>query len=518
VDRSVLKKIIAILLVVPFLGPGLLAAQAPAAQTPPTVQGTPGGQTILLSLDEALRIATGESETVWVARGGVMRAVGTEMSSRSALFPQVSGTASYTRTLRSQYSGLFGSSGNGGDNGGLSNLPFGRLNQYSLGLSLSQLVFDGGQTVARLRANQARRRSAEIDVDAARAEALLDVTSSYFDALLAERLVTIAEASLAQQEEILRQTDVAFKVGDKSEFELLQARVSRDNQLPLLIQNRSRRTEAYLRLKQLLNVPLEDDLRLTTALEDLPARFAQTSDLSADARAPVRQAAEEVTANEALLRSAQGERWPSISISSFYNPVAYPNNVLPTYNDFRENWTVSVNLSVPLLTWGRLAGDELAARGGLSQARARLKQTREAAELDVRTAQLDLADAQAVLKSNQATVEAARRGYEIAQVRFREGLSSQIELQNARLQAEQAEVNQAQALRNVQVARARLALIRDLPLTTGGSQAAAQASGASTGAASSGSSFQTSQPSVTTGAPSTSTGTGQPNGPGGSFQ
>lgn len=498
---------------------------APASPALPTVQGTPGQKTILLSLDEALRIAAGESETVWVAEGGVMRAVGTEMSSRSALFPQVSGTASYTRTLRSQFDGLFNTAGSS-QSGGLSNLPFGQKNQYSLGLSLSQLVFDGGQTVGRLRANEARRRSAEIDVDAARAEALLDTTSSYFDALLAERLVAIAEASLGQQEELLRQTDVAFKVGDKSEFDLLQARVSRDNQLPLLIQNRSRRTEAYLRLKQLLNVPLEDELRLTTPLEELPPRFAQVADLSADARAPVRQAAEEVNANQSLLASARGERWPSISVSSFYNPVAYPANAFPTYNDFRENWTVSVNLSVPILTWGRLTGDELAARGGLSQAKARLKQTREAAELDVRTAQLDLADAQAVLKSNQSTVEAAKRGYEIAQVRFREGLSSQIELQNSRLQFEQAEVNQAQALRNVQVARARLALIRDLPLATAGSQAAAQASGANTGAASGASGAtstnpaQTSQPGVTTtGVPSGGTGgTGQPNGPGGTLQ
>jgi len=81
--------------------------------------------------------------------------------------------------------------------------------------------------------------------------------------------VEIAEASLAQQDEILRQTDVAFKVGDKSEFEQLQARVSRDNQMPAVLQNRSRRLEAYLRLKQLLNVPLADEVRLTTALDDL---------------------------------------------------------------------------------------------------------------------------------------------------------------------------------------------------------------------------------------------------------
>jgi outer membrane protein TolC len=493
VDRAALRQITSSLLIVAAWAGGEILA----AQTPPTVQGASNGKVIMLSLEDALRIGSGESETVWVAEAGVMRAVGTEIVSRSGLFPQLSGTADYTRTLRSQFQGLFDnvSSGQGG---GVQNLPFGRTNQYTLALNLSQFVFDGGQTVSRLRASRSRRRSAEINVDAQRAETLLDVTSAYFDALLSDQLVVIAEASLAQQEELLRQTTVAFQVGDKSEFEQLQARVSRDNQVPQVLQSRSRRQEAYLRLKQLLNVPLEDDVHLTTPLEELPARFATPADLSADARAPVRQAQEEVQANQSLLAGARAERWPTISVSSRYSPVAYPANGFPQYGDFREDWTVSVNLSIPILTGGRIVGDQLVARGNLSEAQARLKQTREAAELDVRTSQLDLSDAQAILQSSQSTVEQARRGYEIAQIRFREGISSQIELQNARLLFEQAEVNRAQALRNVQVARARLALIRDLPLTTAGSQATAQLSGASTGAAASGQPAQTSQPTTGT--------------------
>ena len=505
-------------IVVALTGTGSGVAQTPLPDmSAPSVQDAGAPKVVLLSLEDALRIGSGESETVWVAEAGVMRAVGSEIVSRSGLFPQVSGTASYTRTLRSQFSGLFSSGGGDGTGGGAQDLPFGRTNQYSLGLALSQYIFDGGQTVARLRASRARRRSSEISVDAARAETLLDVTSSYFDALLTERLVTIAEASLAQQEEILRQTTVAFQVGDKSEFEQLQARVSRDNQLPLVLQNRSRRQEAYLRLKQLLNVPLADEVHLTTPLEELPARFATPSDLAADARAPVRQAEEEVNANESLLTGARAERWPSISFNSRYSPVAYPANGLPEFGDFREDWTVTLNLSIPIFTGGRITGDQLVARGNLSEARARLKQTREAAELDVRTSQLDLADAEALLRSNESTVEQARRGYEIAQIRFREGISSQIELQNSRLLFEQAEVNRAQALRNVQVARARLALIRDLPLN--GGQSTAQAGTGATGTTFGGST-QTTQPNQTTGAPSAAGGTtipGQP-GPGGSFQ
>src|SRR6185295_18652613 len=112
---------------------GLLAAQTPPpVQPPPSVQDAGGPKVVLLSLEDALRIGSGESETVWVAEAGVMRSVGSEIVSRSGLYPQVSGTASYIRTLRSQYDGLF-SSGSGSGSG-VQDLPFGRTNQYSLGL------------------------------------------------------------------------------------------------------------------------------------------------------------------------------------------------------------------------------------------------------------------------------------------------------------------------------------------------------------------------------------------------
>jgi outer membrane protein len=442
---------------------GQCAAWAqPPAPAPAPVSPAAGHKTVLLSIDDALRIGSGESEAVWVAEAGVMRAVGTEMTTRSTLFPQLSGSGAYIRTLRSQFGNIKIPAGPGGMT---ETLPFGQKNEYSLGLNFSQLVFDG-QTLPRTQASQSRRRSAEINADSARAEALLDVAGAYYDALLGERLVTIAEASLAQQDEILRQTTVAEQVGDKSEFELLQARVSRDNQLPQVLQSRNQRQVSYLRLKQLLNLPLTDELQLTSRLEELPARFAAPADASTDARAPVRQAQEEVTANQSLLTAAKGERWPTVSLGSAYNPVAYPSG-LPTYGDFLTNWTVTLSVSVPILSGGRLAGDELVARGNLSTARAQLQQTRKAAELDVETSRLNLANAEAIQKSNESTVESARRGYEIAQLRYREGLGSQIELQNARLLFEQAEVNWAQALRDVQVARARLALIRDLPVTAG---------------------------------------------------
>lgn len=448
----------------------LASPQTLPAQETPAPEPASRPRSLVISLDDALRMAAGESETVWVAEAGVMRAVGNQRIARSGFFPQLNGTASYTRTLRSQFEDLnFGAppdDGEGGEGGGI-DLPFGRENQYSLGLSLSQLIFDGGQTSARNRAAQAQRRSAEIGVDSAIAQTLLDVTQAYFDAQLGDRLVQIAEASLAQSEETLRITDVAFQVGDRAEFDVLRARVARDNQLPVLIRQRTQRVEAYLRLKQLLEVPAEDDLVLTTGVGDAVPRFATASDASAENRAPVRQAAETVAASEAQVDQAQAQRLPLVQLTSQYAPVAYPTSGLPGYDDFQEDWSVTLGLSIPILTWGRLRGNVMVAQGTLSEAKARLEQAREAAELEARTYRNDLSEAEAALTGNTSTVEQAERAFQIAQVRFREGISSQIELTDSRLLLEQAQVNRAQALRDVQVARARLALLRDLPLGAG---------------------------------------------------
>jgi len=111
------------------------------------------------------------------------------------------------------------------------------------------------------------------------------------------------------------------------------------------------------------------------------------------------------------------------------------------------------------------------AEAGLEQARLRLRQTRELAQLDARNTQLQLAAATAAWEASAGTEEQADRAYQIAEVRYREGISTQTELNDLRIQLAQAQANRAQAARDLQVARMRLALLPSLPLgtTTSGS-------------------------------------------------
>ena len=492
-----------------------LAVAAPAAaQNPPVTAPTAtvtGARP--LTLTEAIAIAEQQSEAIGIARAAVTRARGEVYRARSQYMPQLSGTARYSRTLASEFENLGGGapppdptappvppgpcdayildpsstpeeriagledafrcSTGSSPFAAFGDLPFGQKNQYNLGLDVSQPLFAGGRITAANEIARAGRRVADIELASSRAQLRLDVTEAYFDAALTDRLVQIAESSLVQTETVFRQTKLARSVGDKSEFDLLRAQVTRDNQRPLVIQRRAQRDLAYLRLRQLLNLPYEQTVQLATDLGDARSLDLAVADLpgpdtAAMARVTVRQAEEAVEVQEGLLRIQRAQRLPAVSLSSQLGRVAYPSTGLPGWSEFRQNWSVGIGLSLPIFTGGRIRGDELVARANLDEARLRLQQTTEFAALDARSSLAALAEAEAAWEASAGTAEQAARAYGIAEVRYREGISTQVELSESRILLQQAQANRALAARDLQVARVRLALLRDLPLGAGG--------------------------------------------------
>jgi outer membrane protein TolC len=457
----------------------------------------------------------------------VQRARGLQLQARSQYLPQVGASLTYSRTLASQFEALADagppepppgtppappddgttyyapctrylaaagateaerlaslevfarcSAGTGGFPIDFSRVGFGAKNQYQLGIDGSLSLYSGGRVQAQNRAAAANRTAADIELVSQRARLALDITEAYFDAVLADRLVAIAESSLAQSESVLGQTRLARQVGNQSEFELLRAQVTRDNQMPALLQRRTDRDLAHARLKQMLNVPGREPVVLTTGLGN-EAELAQLvrntgipvsggeDDTSSVARAPVRQLNEALRAQREELRIARSSWIPTVSVSTQYGRVAFPSAGLPDLNSFLTNWTVSLTASVPLFTGGRTRGATMVAEAAVREAEARYEQVREAASLDAQQAVALLSQAQAALAASQGTSEQATRAYSIAEVRYREGLSTQVELNDSRLLLQQASANAALAVRNLQVARMRVALLRDLPLGVG---------------------------------------------------
>lgn len=593
---AALRALAAVVLLPAMVAPAALRAQQPAAA--PAASGP-----LALSLDDALRLGERQSESVRIAEAAVLRARGQQAQARSQALPQINATGAYQRQVQSQFQALqdraarnapvdtttplpavcapFIAAGatpeqratalaaaqsctaaNGGGIGAITSV-FANPNTIVLGVTGSQPLFTGGRIRAGLASAAAGRRVAAIGVTGARTQVRLDIATAYFDAALADRLVTIAESSLVQTERAYRQTALAREVGNVAEFDLLRARVTRDNQRPQLVQARGTRETAYLRLRQLLVLPLDVPLRLTTALPlapgadsvavgaasqapltaaglsgapgnapgngpgnppggrpPVPAARGDTvattvnargdtsrvrtvtvdpaevlgddprvrrvvdsavasSDTSGRTRVTTRQSLENVTVQRALLRIARAQRIPALSLSGNYQRFAYPSGnglVFPnSLGQFVPNFTVSLGVSVPVFTGGRIRGDILQAEANLREAEATARQVEQLSSLDARLAITTLEQAEASFAASAGTAEQAARAFGIAEVRFREGIATQVELADARLLLQQAQANAAQAARDREVARLRLAVLRDLPLSQvqGGAQSGA---------------------------------------------
>jgi len=481
------------------------------AMTPSLTAQTPSRR---ISLEEAVSLARPNNESVGISYAVVFRKRKELKRSYSEFLPQLSTNLSYTYQIKSQYEIKGATNASGTPScpiftpdptlpdpqridsleqsvrclsalspfAAFSSLPFGQKHQYNFGLSASQVLFSGSMIKGKTRAAKAGRRLAEIGVNSAEAQLTLDVTQAYYDAVLSDRLVEIAQAALDQADTTLRQTKAARAAGTQPEFELIRAQVTRDNQRPVVIRRRSDRDIAYLRLRQLLNLPLDQPLQLTTELGDsIPGLALQVDSvmgqITVAQRAPVRQATEAVTIQETLRGLATGQQFPTINLTSKYAKLAYPQTLVPDTKAFLTDWYVAVKLEMPLFTGGRIKGDKMVAQANLDEARLQLSRAQKLAAVDNQSTVAVLQAAAASWEASQGTVEQATRAYKIAEIRYQEGISTQTELLNSRLQQQQAEANRANAARDLQVALVRARLLPDLPLGAGEAGAAAQGAG-----------------------------------------
>ena len=468
-----------------------------ALMTGPTVtmaQGAKAPAPTTLSLADALTMAARKNEGVAIAAAGVQRARGQQAQVDAQRKPQIAGTVAYQRAIQNQFAEITQRFSNPDDSssggGGFTDSPIARIfaapTTAIFALNATQNLYSAGRIPAARAGARAGRSAAEIAYTAATSQAALEVAQAYFDAVASDQFVAIAESSLVLVDRTLAQVTLAREVGTAAEFDLLRATVARDNQRPVVIRAEGARTAAYLRLKQLLDLPLNAPLTLTTPIRDDAGARANpigpltladdrtiVPDTAVAARAPVRQAEAAVRAQESAVRAAKLARLPALQLSSTYQRFAYPpdGSFLPSALDlYFPNWNVALGLSVPVLAGGRLRGERMVAEANLAEAQQRLQQSREGAALDALLALNQFAQAEAAYLASVGTDAQAAKAYQIAEVRFKEGVSTTLELTEIRVQLEQARLQRVNAARDLEVARLRLALLKDLPLPIPGSR------------------------------------------------
>jgi outer membrane protein TolC len=446
-----------------LLPPAPLRAQAgPASGAHPAS----GLDTLDLSLDAAVARSLERGEEMRAAQALVERSEGRVREEISRVLPQLTGTVTYNRKLDSIFEGV--AADTSGLGGLLEGTPFAARNTWTAEITGEQLLWSGGEVRSALRAAKAVNRSARASRRETAGETVFQARRAYYDAAFAERAVEISVGSLTQARSHLRQVESGWREGSKSEFDLLRAQVDAANQEPAVVAARRGADIALLDLKRLANLPLDQPVRLTTPLtleNDLIPMVAADS-LSIDERPALAAADADVDARRNAVKIYGGQRWPDLYLSSTLQEQAFPRDVWPNADEFRRNWDVSLRLSLPLFTGFRIEGQLQSARAELSAAEADRDRLRELVAVEATQSRSELDRSLSVLGARRKTVTQARRAFELAGLRYTNGMSTQLEVSDARLQLQSAELNEASAIRDYLVALADLerAIGRPVPV------------------------------------------------------
>src|SRR5262245_35975569 len=188
---------IPLLVALAFIGS---AARAAEVEPPSDVRSL--AECVALALEQHPSIRLSDAE---VAAGRARVGV-----ARSGYLPQLSGSWSSDRRQSTFSSRTGGPSSDvaGGATGQETRFYF---HQGAVGLS--QTLFDFGETLAAIRAAQARRDSLAADADTTRASVVLEVKQAYFALLAARRLLAVAEETVRSDQQQLELARARNEVG-----------------------------------------------------------------------------------------------------------------------------------------------------------------------------------------------------------------------------------------------------------------------------------------------------------------
>ena len=446
----------------------LILEEADSAETP-----------VVISLEQALKIALSENIAVKVADKEIERTKYAKKGTYASLFPQIDASGSYQRTIKKQVmymdfdmSSLGGGSGSGtgsgedssdsgrsGSSSSSGGLEVGRWNTWSAGISASMPVVNA----ALWKSIKISGMDVELAVEKARASRLdmvSQVKSAYYAVLLSKEAFNVYKEVYENAMTNYAETEKKYNVQKATELDMARAKTNVANAIPNVYNAESSIILALWQLKAVMGVDLEMNIDVEGAIEDyadyMTSDVTKADSISLDRNSTMKQL--EIQANE-LAQSIKAQQFayiPTLALAFNYSYNAMTNDF--KFSEYK--WTpysyVGVSLQIPIFSGGKRLNNVRQARNSYEQMRLQMTSTERNLKISIRQS---LNTMETNVKSYDAArdaVASAEKAYSIAEKSYEVGRATLTDLNDAQLALTQARLSQTQAVYNFIVAKAQL--------------------------------------------------------------
>lgn len=326
------------------------------------------------------------------------------------------------------------------------------------GLSFTVPLYRGGRLDREVAIADMRKTVANELFRLSRQEIAYNVTAVYFKMLQLQRLLQSSEETVRQLEAHLADVEANLRAGTVPRVDLLKAgaELASAGQNALIVRNNLESTREFFRI--LLGI--EDVDRRIVLTDEEPAVLITAQDIENGDERDIQEALKQRPDYQAAIRKSalaversllvSGRRLPSINLTGEY---AERTGERP---DFRENWNMSLRITLPLFDGGLIKAEEGRERALAEKAREEERALRIAIGRDVRDARRVIKTAAERITVAEKEGEAAREALRIERIRYGAGAGTNTDFIDAQAAALRAEAGRFQALYDLAVAKAAL--------------------------------------------------------------
>lgn len=415
----------------------------PAMQPAPSQAGQqPAVGVIRLSVKDAEAIALKHNPAISVARLNALASQQVAREVRSNLWPSASAslTAVDART-------------NSRITAGALNNPI-IYTRAAGGGTISQLITDFGRTTNLVSSARLQAQADEQSALATKEDVLLATDQAFYGSLQTHAVLQVAEQTVASRQLLADQVSALTKSKLKSDLDLSFANVNLAQAKLLYLDALDNDKAAMASLSAILGYPTLQNFEPVPESEAPAPPPADIDQLIATAFAqrPEILALEFQTESvQKQQQAAHDEYYPTISaLAAFGDAPVRADQVYGPYG------AVGVNLQIPVFNGFLFSArsHEAALRAQATQQR--LADLRNRISRDVRTSWLAATTAFDRVTVSEQLLAHANQALDLAQTRYKLGLSSIVELSQAQLQQTQAQIESAQAGYGYQLALSNL--------------------------------------------------------------
>ena len=422
-----------------------------------------GGNTLTLTLDEAIDLALSDNPTVKVANLEVERYDYVRKQTLSSLYPQVDASLQYSLALRRQEM--------------TEGFSFGGKNTFNTAASVSLPLF-APAVYEQLKLNRTQMESAVESARATRIDMIASVRSAYYNVLLAEQSLAVLQEAVLTTERVVANTKNLYDNGLASEYDYLTAQVQLSNLRPQVLQTENAISITKLQLKMYLSLPADVDVEVVGTLDGFRDKVLLSEDYSRDISDNTTLRTLDIQVDmlkhqEQLIKSARmpmvaafgqvsyiGQERVDLSglmggmagggASGGQSDVVAQTRAQAAASQSKFWWqcpiSVGAQVSIPLFAGFKTVNQLREVRNQMSQLDIQRQYAEEGIRLQVEQAINTLITARETMLSNERTVKQAEKAYEISLTRYNAGAGTILELNSSQLSLTQAQLSYSQSI------------------------------------------------------------------------